>query len=417
MPALNDADLPIVELRNIGVEYPGVRALDNVDFDLRAGEIHALMGENGAGKSTLLNILSGALALQEGTMSIGGRSLRLTAPRAAERAGVSIVRQELDLIPTLSIAENICLCRRSGRWGLVRHRAMRQRASRALARLNLQLDVRSPLAECPLATRQMVAIARALDIEARVLILDEPTSSLDSAETQRLFALMRMLRDGGMGILFVTHFLDQVDAVADRITVLRNGRRIVTSFVRDMPRKRLVEAMTGREVNEKPDRMDAISRPEQPARLVVDGLERRNAIAPTSFTVAAGEALGIAGLLGSGRSELARLIFGVDQADSGTVSVDGQRLRGGSISEAIAHGVAFIPEDRRQALALDLSVRENIVLALQASRGALCMPTSSEPSLIASLPRCPSARVDWTRPSEAFRAATSRRCCLRGGWR
>jgi len=403
---VNDKD-GILVARDLVVEYPGVRALDRVDFDLRRGEIHVVMGENGAGKSTLINVLSGAVRPERGTITLAGRSVRFVSPRAAESAGVSTVRQEVDLVATLSVAENICLGRphpgplpkgegvvqpRRWRWiagGLIDHRAMKQRAARALARLGVNIDVSRLLREFSIATQQMVAIARALDIDVRVLILDEPTSSLDAGETQALFQVMRRLREHGIGIIFITHFIEQAYAVADRITVLRNGRNLGTWPAADLSRAALIEAMTGRRIQTRPEienhhrgaeDAEKTARPElllpnpkaaiqYPKSLSVNRVGKRGMIASTSLNVAAGEAVGLAGLLGSGRSELARLIFGADRPDSGAVRIVDRALKPGSVRGAIAAGMGFTPEDRRDGLAMDLSVRENIVLALQARQG------------------------------------------------
>lgn len=369
---MNDEDR-ILSARDLIVDFPGVRALDRVNFDLRRGEIHALLGENGAGKSTLINVLSGAVKPDFGTIVLAGGATRFASPRAAELAGVSTVHQEVDLIPTLGVAENICLGRQPRRWpwavgGLVDHGRMKRRATAALARVGLKIDVSRLLREFSIAAQQMIAITRALDIEAQVLILDEPTSSLDAGETQALFRVMRRLRDRGLGVIFITHFIEQVYAVADRITVLRNGRSVGTWPARELPRSTLVEAMTGRRIQhvahaaeERRIRHDA-GKP----LLAVNRLGKRGTIAPTSLEVAAGEAVGLAGLLGSGRSELAQLIFGAQRPDSGDVRVGDRVVKSGSVRSCIAAGMGFTPEDRRDGLAMDLSVRENIVLALQA---------------------------------------------------
>ena len=378
-----DEQPPILEARGVIVEYPGVRALDRVDFDLRAGEVHAIMGENGAGKSTLINVLSGAVRPAAGTLRLGGDAKWHSSPREAEQAGISTVRQEVDLIPTLSVGENVCLCRQPGRWGGfggIDHRAIRRRADAALQRLGLRIDARVVLGELPIALQQMVAIARALDIQSRVLILDEPTSSLDADETRRLFEIVRRLRGEGLGIIFISHFIEQVYGLADRITVLRNGRNVGTWPAAELSRSRLVEAMTGRNIEQARARQVERDRAatQREVALSVDGVGRRRVLAPTSFDVARGEALGFAGLLGSGRSELARLVFGAIHPDHGRISMQGRAIDGG-VRASIAAGMAFTPDDRREALALDLSVRENIILAMQASRGALrSLPRSKQ---------------------------------------
>ena len=365
---------PLLAAIGVTVRYPGTLALDGVDFAVRAGEVHALMGENGAGKSTLTRVLSGNIRPSTGTLQLNGHPLRLSDARDAETHGISTVHQELDLIPTLSVADNICLGRYSRRFGLVDQRATRQRATQALLRLGLRLDVTERLDRYPIATQQLVALSRALDIDARVLILDEPTSSLDTTETARLFTVVRRMRDQGMGIVFITHFLGQVYALADRITVLRNGVRQGEWATSALPRPALITAMTGRAVEAAGARRAAAdgdkSTGTEAMRWDSLGLARR--IAPSSGTVTAGESVGLAGLRGAGRTELARLLFGADHADQGAVTVGGTPIVRGSVRASIAAGLALSPEDRQtQGLVLDLSVEENIVLAFQARLGAL----------------------------------------------
>jgi simple sugar transport system ATP-binding protein len=366
--SIDSASRPLLEANGLVVDFPGVRALDHVDFDCRAGEIHALMGENGAGKSTLIRVLTGLCRPDVGSIGVLGRPVRPRSPRDAERAGISAVYQEVDLIPTLSVAENICLGRQPTRLALIRRGAVRRRAEAALERLGLRLDVNRLLRDYPIGIQQMVAISRALDIEARVLILDEPTSSLDACETRALFDVMRRLRAEGLGLVFVSHFLSQVYEISDRVTVLRNGTKVGTWRATDLPREGLVEAMTGRKISLcAATRGASVSAAE--ATLEFTGL-RSSAVGPASGRVGKGEALGFAGLLGSGRTELARLVFGADHPDAGRVECAGVRVHSGSVRDAVAHGLAFTPEDRKaQGLIAHLSVRENIVLALQARHG------------------------------------------------
>jgi len=363
--------------RHLGKSFPGVTALDDVAFTLRTGEIHALMGENGAGKSTLIKILTGVYRAEAGTIELEGRPFSPASPREAEAAGLSTVYQEVNLIPTLSIAENILLGRQPRRMGLVQWGAMRRQAARALERLGLELDVRRELRSISIALQQMVAIARALDVQARVLILDEPTSSLDEQECQALFTIMRRLRDQGLAMAFVTHFLDQVYDVSDRITVLRNGR-LVGEFATDqLPRLELIGKMLGRDVSEfapAPDAPPATGADAPPARIFLQArdLGRKGAVQSVDLSVRQGEVVGLAGLLGSGRTETARLLFGIDARDHGSLEVEGQPAAMRSPREAIRRGLAFCSEDRKtEGLAPNLSVRENLVLAMQAGRGAL----------------------------------------------
>jgi simple sugar transport system ATP-binding protein len=367
------SDRPVVlQARGVTKRFPGVLALDGVDFAARAGEVHALMGENGAGKSTLIKALTGVHPRDAGEILLDGRPLHPRSPREAEAAGISTVYQEVNLIPDLSVAENIALGRPTGGFGLVRWGAMRTRARRALARLGLDLDVEQTLSTCSIAVQQLVAIARAIDVSARVLILDEPTSSLDEKEVAELFTVIRRLRDEGLAIVFVSHFLDQVYALSDRITVLRNGRLVGEFPAAELPRLQLVAHMMGRELKE----IEALHhRTPAPAAagepvLHARGFGRRGTLAPLEVEVRAGEVLGLAGLLGSGRTELARLLFGIDRADSGEVTVAGRPARLASPHEAMNHGFAFTPEDRKtQAILPNLTVRENLIVALQVRRG------------------------------------------------
>lgn len=367
------ADPQLLEIRGLEKSFPGVRALQGVDFTVRAGEIHALMGENGAGKSTLIKVLTGVYDRDAGTSLLDGQPIRPGSPREAEGVGISTVYQEVNLIPHLSVAENICLGRQPTKFGLVDWRAITRRAEQALSRLDLTLDVSRQLSACSIAIQQMVALARALDVDAKLLILDEPTSSLDEREVAELFKVMRKLRDAGLGIVFVTHFLDQVYSVCDRITVLRNGKHVGEFATAELPRLHLVATMIGKDVAEV-ERMNHPPAASEAATgapfLEIKGLGRKGSINPIDMTVRPGEVVGLAGLLGSGRTEIARLIFGVDRADSGTMSIGGQEVTIRSPRDGLKHRIAFTAEDRKvDGIIPNLSIRENIVLALQASRG------------------------------------------------
>lgn len=370
-----DSDRPIaLTARGLTKRFPGVVALDAVDFSLRAGEVHALMGENGAGKSTLIKCLTGVYAPDEGEMHLAGERVQPKSPAHAQTLGISSVYQEVNLIPTMSVAENLTLGRQPRAWYGVNRRAMRERARAALGRLELELDVDQRLDAYSIALQQMVAIARALDEDAKVLILDEPTSSLDERETERLFTVMRRLRDDGLAIIFITHFLEQVDAIADRMTVLRNGRLVGTFDAATTSRLDLVRHMLGREIGA--DDHDAATA--APARrqeaavplLEVRELSRRGAVAPVSFSLDRGETLGLAGLLGSGRTEVLRLVFALDRASGGSVHWNGKPIILGQPRQALRAGMAMLTEDRKHdGIVPDLSVRENMILALQAKRG------------------------------------------------
>ncbi len=368
----------LLELRGITKQFTGTRALDGVDFTLRAGDIHALMGENGAGKSTLIKVLTGVYPRDAGTVRLNGQAIAPASPLAAQHLGISTVYQEVNLIPELSVAENLYLGRQPGIAGLINWVSIRTRARAALERLGLgHIDVSRPLRSYSIAIQQMVAIARAVDFSARVLILDEPTSSLDENEVQQLFTIMRQLAAGGMGIVFVTHFMEQVYAVSNRITVLRNGKLVGEFEAATLPRLELIARMMGREV-EHASKVSGGVKPVvsaaagAPVVLQARNLGRTGSIQPMDFAVKAGETVGLAGLLGSGRTEFVRLLFGADRADTGSIAIGGAPARIRSPKAAIERGLGFIPEDRKVAgIVPDLSVRENIVLVLQTQRGWL----------------------------------------------
>jgi len=362
----------LLSARAISKSFPGVRALAGVDFTVRHGEVHALMGENGAGKSTLIKVLTGVYRRDGGEMLLEGNRIDPHSPQEAEALGISTVYQEVNLVPYLSVAENICLGRQQTRFGFIDWKQIRQRARHALARLGIHVDVNEPVASYSIAIQQLVAIARALDVQAKLLILDEPTSSLDEDEVERLFGILRQLKSAGLGIVFVTHFLDQVYAVSDRITVLRNGQLVGEYETTKLPRIELISKMMGKELSEADFKQGARATPAAVKKPVLNlrGVGRRGSLQPMDLSLNEGEILGLAGLLGSGRTETARLVFAIDPADSGEMSLDGNRLALRSPRDAIAHRIGFCPEDRKvEAIIPNLSVRENIVLALQASRG------------------------------------------------
>ncbi|HWA10672.1 MAG TPA: sugar ABC transporter ATP-binding protein [Opitutaceae bacterium] len=366
---------PLLAMRGIGKRFPGVVALNGVDFSVRAGEIHALLGENGAGKSTLIKVLTGVYAADAGEITLGGRRIAPATPKDAERCGISTVYQEVNLVSSLSVAENIMLGRQPGRAGFLNWRALRRLARAALARLEIECDVDAELGSLSVAVQQMVAIARALDLRARLLVLDEPTASLDEKEVADLFAVMRRLRGEGLGVVFVTHFLEQVYAVTDRITVLRNGELVGEYLTAELPRLSLVGKMLGREIAAAPAASSVPTTGSAPAGeaalLSARGLARQGAVRPLDLDLRRGEVAGLAGLLGSGRTETARLIFGIDRADAGEIRVRGERVRLASPRDAVRRGFAFCSEDRKiEGILPNLSVRENLIFALQAKRGA-----------------------------------------------
>jgi simple sugar transport system ATP-binding protein len=370
---LAPTDTPVVDMRNVTIGFPGVKALDGVDFRLLPGEIHALMGENGAGKSTLIKALTGVYDIAAGRIAVDGVEQRFNGPRQAQAAGISTVYQEVNLCTNLTVAENILLGREPRRFGRIDYRAMNERAGELLAELDVTIDARSTLGDHPIALQQLVAIARATAVSARVLILDEPTSSLDADEVAELFRVMRRLRDGGTAILFVSHFLDQVYEISDRMTVLRNGRLVGEYPTAELDRVSLIAAMLGHDLEllEKIEEAAATSEDASDETVLsARGIGRAPGLHPTDVDVRRGEVVGLAGLLGSGRTELARLLFGADRPTSGEISVNGKAAAIRSPRAAIAKGFAFSSEDRkREGIVGDLTVRDNLVLALQARRG------------------------------------------------
>jgi galactofuranose transport system ATP-binding protein len=372
MPVDIDAP-PLVAMRGITIRFPGVLALDGVDFVLRAGEVHAVMGENGAGKSTLIKALTGVYAIDSGTITVAGEERLFGSTADAQQAGISTVYQEVNLCTNLSVGENVMLGHEArNRWG-IDWKATHREAARHLESLGLRLDTHSLLSSHSIAVQQLVAISRAMVLDSRVLVLDEPTSSLDREEVERLFTVIRELRDNGVAILFVSHFLEQVYEISDRITVLRNGKLVGDYSARELSRADLVTKMVGRELVE----LDAIS--EMAERTIersttpvlrATGVGRRRVLEPVDLDVYDGEVVGIAGLLGSGRTELVRLLYGADRADVGEVEVHGVPARIASPRHAIAHRIAFSSENRHaEGVVADLTVGENIVLGIQAQRG------------------------------------------------
>jgi monosaccharide-transporting ATPase len=365
---------PLLQMTRISKHFPGVKALTNVNFRLFPGEVHALMGENGAGKSTLIKVLTGVYTLDQGTVELDHIPIKLNNPEEAQAIGINTVYQEVNLCPNLSVAENIFIGREPRRFGRILWKQMNEGAAKLLLeRLHLQIDVTQPLHAYSVAIQQLVAIARALNIKSKVLILDEPTSSLDKTEVQELFTVMNNLKKEGLGILFVTHFLDQVYEVSDRITILRNGELVGEFMTNDLPRIELVSKMIGKELHLLADlpRLTSDERLEQTEMMLnVEGIGRTGAIKPMDLSIRKGEIVGLAGLLGSGRTELARLLFGADRADYYAYMFDGSHRKIHSPRQAIDHGIAFCPENRKtEGIIDDLSVRENIILALQATRG------------------------------------------------
>jgi ribose transport system ATP-binding protein len=351
---------PLLEMRGITKRFPGVVALDGVDFELERGEVHVLLGENGAGKSTLIKMLSGAYQPDEGEILIEGEPARISSATVAQSLGISTIYQEFNLVPQLTVAENIYLGRQPRRFGIVDHRRMVEDARGLLERMKVRVDPRAKVSELGVAQRQMVEIAKALSLEARVLIMDEPTASLSGAEVERLFEIVRGLKEEGVSMIFISHHLEEVAEIGDRVTVLRDGK-----FVDRVPAStdpaEFVRMMVGRSIDEQFPRR----RPELGEVLLeVKNLTREGVLDDISFRIRAGEVVGIAGIVGAGRTELARAIFGADPLDSGEVWVEGRRIKPGDVREAQRRGIGFVTEDRQgQGIVPPLSVAENLGLA------------------------------------------------------
>ncbi len=354
-------DHPILEMRHIGQVFPGVVALDDVRFDLRAGEVHVLLGENGAGKSTLVKILSGAYPRSSGQILLDGVGVRIETPRRAQELGIAVIYQELNLVPSLTAAENIFLGREPRRrTGLIDQQRLVADAQALLDELNAGIDGRRRVQELSVAQQQMVEVARALSLNARILIMDEPTSALTGQEIAELFALIRRLTKRGVAVIYISHRMEEIFEIGERVTVLRDGKYIETRPIAGTSREELVRLMVNRELKEHFPKVRVDPGAEA---LRVEHLCRRGALEDISFTLRRGEVVGIAGLLGSGRTELARALFGADPIDSGRIFVGGKPAKIGTPRDAIRQGIGYLTEDRKsQGLVLNLSVRANICL-------------------------------------------------------
>ena len=365
-------DHNLLDMKGIEIQFPGVKALDKVDFSLKAGEIHALLGENGAGKSTLIKCLTGVHHMDAGTIIFDGREIKPASPQDAFSMGISTVYQEINLCPNLTVAENIFVGRQPMKRGTINWKEINRRARELMSRFHMDIDVTRPLNNYSTAIQQMVSIARAVDIDAKILILDEPTSSLDDNEVKLLFDVMNELKAEGMGIIFITHFLDQVFTVSDRLTILRNGTLIGTYNINEITKLELVTKMIGKDMDVIFNLKRAEVDPNAPEMLRTENLGAPGQIQNVNLAMKKGELMGIAGLLGSGRTETAELIFGAVPATEGTETVNGKQVSLKTPLDAIMAKIAFCPEDRkRDGIIGDLSIRENIALALQARRGFL----------------------------------------------
>ncbi|MEU9183241.1 sugar ABC transporter ATP-binding protein [Streptomyces sp. NPDC048484] len=368
----------LLRIEGIRKTFPGVVALDSVDFDLRRGEVHVLLGENGAGKSTLIKMLSGAYRPDAGKIVVDGRKVRIHDAQDAARLGIATIYQEFNLVPDLTVAENIFLGRQPRRLGMIDRKRMEADAAVLLERVGVQVSPRTRVRELGIARLQMVEIAKALSLDARVLIMDEPTAVLTSTEVEKLFRIVRKLREDGVGIVFITHHLEEIAALGDRVTVLRDGRS-VGQVPASTSEDDLVRMMVGRSIElqyprERPDSDDNSDTGTGTALLTVDGLTRAGVFHDVSFEVRAGEVVGIAGLVGAGRTEVVRAVFGADPYDRGSVAVAGERLPRHDVNAAMTAGIGLVPEDRKgQGLLLDASVEENLGLVTlrAATRGGL----------------------------------------------
>ena len=366
----------VLEMRHIYKTFPGVKALQNVDFTLKKGEIHALMGENGAGKSTLIKVLTGVEEFETGEIMIEGcdHTIINRSPQEAQQKGISTVYQEINLCPNLTVAENLFIGREPRKGGLIDWKTMNRKASELLGSLDINADVTKTIDNYSIAIQQMIAIARAVDMSAKVLILDEPTSSLDDGEVEKLFELMRKLRAEGVGIIFVTHFLEQVYAVCDKITVLRNGQLVGRYTTAELPRVQLVAKMMGKDFDDlaaiKGEKDKGAAHSDEDIVIKAAGLGRKAYIKPFHLVIHKGEVIGFTGLLGSGRSESVRVLYGAERSDEGNLFIKGKKVVAKHPLTSMNEGMAYLPEDRKnEGIIADLSVRENLIMALQAKRG------------------------------------------------
>jgi galactofuranose transport system ATP-binding protein len=365
---------PVLIMEGITKQFPGVKALSDVRLSLYPGEVHALMGENGAGKSTLIKVLTGVYTFEEGSVTLDGKAIRVANPLEAQSLGISTVYQEVNLCTNLSVAENIFIGREVMKRGRLDWKEMNKQAKELLkTRLNLDIDVTKVLSSYSVAIQQMVAIARSLQVSAKVLILDEPTSSLDQNEVNQLFYVIRKLKQEGLAIVFVSHFLDQIYEITDRLTVLRNGKWIGEYKTLEIDRLELVSKMIGKNLNELKDTdRETSSNTYEKRKIFLQGnnISKKGKITPFDLDIHEGEIVGLAGLLGSGRTELARLMFGADKADTGEFIINGKKTSLTSPKQAISKGIAFCSENRKtEGIIADLTIRENMILAMQGIQG------------------------------------------------
>jgi len=370
MSSTSDGTQTILSAKGVSKHFPGVKALQNVDFSLRKGEIMALLGENGAGKSTLVKTLTGVYQRDHGDIFLEGKLISPQDTAHAQQLGIGTVYQEVNLLPNMSVMDNLFIGNEPKKWGLVDRKAMAKQAEAIVKSYGLNLDVTQALNNFSVAIQQVISIARAISLSAKILILDEPTASLDSGEVKMLFGIMRDLRDRGVSLVFITHFLDQVYEVSDRITVLRNGQLVGTHETKQLPQIELIKLMLGRELEDNALKRAGKTKLSDQAVVEFNDYGKKGSIVPFNLKVHAGEIVGLAGLLGSGRTETAKVIFGIDPNDSGTCKLKGRPVKIKSARQASLMGFGFCPEDRKtDGIIGAASVRENIILALQAQRG------------------------------------------------
>jgi len=361
----------ILQMTNIDMFFPGVHALEGVNFTLRKKEIHSIMGENGAGKSTLIKVLTGVYKKNSGEIFLDGAEFNPSGPLEARQHGINSVYQEINLCDNLTVAENMYIARQNTRFGKINWKAIKSGAKDALARLNININVNQLLGSYSVAIKQMVAIARAVDMNSKILILDEPTSSLDRPEVDQLFTTVRKLRDEGLSVIFISHFLEQVYELCNRVTVLRNGKLIGEYELKDLPRYELISKMVGKDFSILKEReKKAAAGEDKEVFIEAKKLGKKHTVEPFNLVVRKGETLGLAGLLGSGRTETANLLFGIDEADTGEILLKNQKKTFKKPRDAINHRIGFCPEDRKKhGIVYDLSVQDNIILAMQAKQG------------------------------------------------
>ncbi|MGY5449783.1 sugar ABC transporter ATP-binding protein [Agarivorans sp. MS3-6] len=377
---------PILTVNQLNKTFPGVKALSQVQFELQEGEIMALLGGNGAGKSTLIKCITGVYSIDSGSINLAGESISQLSAEDIQKKGISTVHQEVNLIPTLTVAENIYLGRQPYKHGRIDWSAMNKNAKKLLSSMDVQIDVTGTLSEYSIAIQQMIAIARGVDMSAKILILDEPTASLDNKEVDQLFNLMRKLKNQGIGIIFVTHFLDQVYDICDKITVLRNGQYVARHDVSELPQLELINLMLGKHLQNKDANKKVQHQLKAGAKpfLSATNIGRKGMINPCDVNIFQGQTLGLGGLLGAGRTELAKLLFGIEKPEQGSIEINGNRQTFNSPHDAIQEGLAFCPEDRKiEGIIGELSVIENMVLALQAKQGWFNMIGTKEQNEIA----------------------------------